>query len=249
MPALLKFIIVHFLLLAAVSACAKETLRFSIIENSSAMHYVIPVLKSAYKQLGIEVDFVEYPASRALFESRSGTLDGEAFRTIKFKDSAYKLIRIDVAIAEIEWWIYSKYLNFKIKGVESLQQYRVSTRRGVVVADKISDHAREKLIVNTYALALETLAAARVDLALVPKISAMSLLKDKTLKVHPLKPAIRVDKVYHFLHIKHRDLVPKIQRVLQEMNQRGDLQKSWRQTEAGLLECEQTVAQKLSPTC
>ncbi len=235
MPALLKLFMVTWLLMAAVSAYATENLRFSIIENSSGMHYVSPVLKTAYKKLGIEVDFVEYPASRALFESKSGSLDGEAFRTIKFKDSSYSLIRIDVAIAEIEWWVYSKYLNFKIEGVNSLRQYRVSTRRGVVVADKIADHAREKLIVNTYALALETLAAARVDLALVPKISAMSLLKDKTLKVHPLKPAIRIDKVYHFLHIKHRDLVPRIQVVLQDMEHRGELQKIWRQTEADLL--------------
>jgi len=235
MPALLKLFMVTWLLMAAVSAYATENLRFSIIENSSGMYYVSPVLKTAYKKLGIEVDFVEYPASRALFESKSGSLDGEAFRTIKFKDTSYNLIRIDVAIAEIEWWVYSKYLNFKIEGVKSLRQYRVSTRRGVVVADKIADHAREKLIVNTYALALETLAAARVDLALVPKISAMSLLKDKTLKVHPLKPAIRVDKVYHFLHIKHRDLVPRIQEVLQDMNHSGELQKIWRQTEADLL--------------
>jgi len=234
MSALLKLFIVTLLLMATGNAYAKESLSFSIIENSSGMHYVIPVLQTAYKKLGIEVDFVEYPASRALFESKSGTLDGEAFRTIKFKDTSYNLIRIDVAIAEIEWWVYSKYLNFKIEGVNSLRQYRVSTRRGVVVADKIADHAREKLIVNTYALALETLAAARVDLALIPKISAMSLLKDKTLKVHPLKPAIRVDKVYHFLHIKHRELVPRIQGVLQEMNHSGELQKIWQQTETDL---------------
>lgn len=226
-----KFILGALFWCIACISQAQESLVFSSIGGSSVSKIITPILSSAYRRLGIDIEFKLYPASRALRFSTSGKEDGEAYRTIDFNYEASNLIRVDVVIAEVEWWVYAKHLKFEIEDESSLKPYRVSSRRGILVADKMLIDVQKKQLVNTFFQTLAILNAGRVDLALVPKWMSLSILKKDPMDIYPLKPAIRIDKLYHFLHEKHRKLVPKITKVLKVMEQEGDINRIWQAVE------------------
>ncbi len=226
-----KFILVALFCCMTCISHAQKSLVFSSIGGSSVPQIISPILSSAYGELGIDIEFKLYPAGRALRFSTSGKEDGEAYRTIDFNYEESNLIRVDVVIAEVEWWVYAKNLKFELEGVVSLKPYRVSSRRGILVADKMLRNVRKKQLVNTFFQTLAILDAGRVDLALIPKWTSLSILKKDPMDIYPLKPAIRIDKLYHFLHKKHRKLVPKITKVLKEMEQKGDINRIWQAVE------------------
>ncbi|MEH6343611.1 MAG: hypothetical protein V7785_00865 [Bermanella sp.] len=226
-----KFILVALFCCMACISQAQKSLVFSSIGGSSVPKIITPILSSAYGELGIDIEIKLYPAGRALRFSTSGKEDGEAYRTIDFNYEESNLIRVDVVIAEVEWWVYAKHLKFEIEGESSLKPYRVSSRRGILVADKMLRNVRKKQLVNTFFQTLAILDAGRVDLALVPKWTSLSILKNNPMNIYPLKPAIRIDRLYHFLHEKHRKLVPKITKVLKRMEQEGDINRIWKAVE------------------
>ncbi len=231
-----KFILVALFCCMACISQAQDSLVFSSIGGSSVPRIITPILKSAYGKLGIDIEFKLYPAGRALRVSNSGEEDGEAYRTIDFNHGQSNLIRVEVVIAKVEWWVYAKHLKLKLEGVSSLKPYRVSSRRGILVADKMLKNVRKNQLVNTFFQTLATLNADRVDLALVPKWTALSILKKDPMDIYPLKPAIKIDKLYHFLHKKHRDLVPKITSVLKVMEKKGGINRIWQAVEKQNLE-------------
>jgi len=227
MLANLKAILIPLLCCVTCTTQASEPLVFSTIAGNSVPKICMPVLTAAYGKLGIDIEFKLYPAGRALRVSNSGEEDGEAYRTIDFNHGESNLIRVEVIIAKIEWWIYAKHLKLKLEGVSSLKPYRVSSRRGILVADKMLKNVTKKQLVNTFYQTLATLNAERVDLALIPKWTALSILKKDPMDIYPLKPAIKIDKLYHFLHKKHHKLVPKITSILKVMEQKGEINRIW----------------------
>ncbi len=204
-------------------ASADKVMRFSTMEGGAASKIIMPILTRAYGQLGIKVEFKFYPASRAALKSSSGLYDGETFRGMDFITEKNDLLPVTVVLAEVNWWAYSKYVDFKVDGYKSLAPYSVSSRRGILAADNILQHVRQKLMVNTFKQALLTLEAGRVDLAIIPEKVALSILKDNPMDIQLLQPAVRVDKLYHFLHKKHKKLIPKISAVLRKMEKAGEI--------------------------
>jgi polar amino acid transport system substrate-binding protein len=42
-------------------------------------------------------------------------------------------------------------------------------------------------------------------------------------RIHPLSPPLERIDIYHYLHERHRDLVPKVGKVIEEMTASGEL--------------------------
>lgn len=201
---------------------ADKIMRFSAIEGAPTSRIIMPILTQAYHQLGIKVEFKLYPASRGRLMSNSGIYDGETFRGMDVITEKNDLLPVMVVLTEVNWWVYAKHIDFKVDGYKSLAPYSVSSRRGILAADSILLHARRKLLLNTFKQVLFTLEVGRVDLAVIPEKVALSILKDNPMDIYPLKPSIRVDKLYHFLHKKHKGLIPKITAILKTMRKSGD---------------------------
>jgi polar amino acid transport system substrate-binding protein len=228
MPFYVKYCIAGWLFFLSVAPVwAAQPLVFSTIEGGAVSRIIMPILTSAYDQLGIEIEFKFYPASRGVLVANSGLYDGETFRGMDFIDEENNLLPVMVVVAEVDWWVYSKHVQFKVDGYQSLAPYRVSSRRGILAADNILQFSRKKQMLNTFKQALQTLDAERVDLAIIPARVALKILKDTPMNIYPLKPPIRVDKLYHFLHKKHKGLIPKITKVLKEMEKSGEIKRLW----------------------
>jgi ABC-type amino acid transport substrate-binding protein len=44
-------------------------------------------------------------------------------------------------------------------------------------------------------------------------------------RVRLLTPPLQKNEIYHFLHEKHRDLIPKVEQTLNEMQASGELER------------------------
>jgi len=205
------------LMMAFTCAHAGKPMVFSTIEGGSVTPIVMSILTSAYAELGIDVEFKFYPPSRGVLAADAGLYDGEAFRGMDFIGEDTNLLPVMVVIIEVEWWVYAKDIQFEVDGYKSLATYSVSSRRGILAADNILQYARKKQMLNTFEQTLLTLDAGRVDLAIIPAGVALAILKNKPMDIYPLRPPIRVDKLYHFLHKKHKKLIPKITETLKRM--------------------------------
>lgn len=211
------------LMLVFSCAYADKPMVFSTIEGGSVAPIVMSILTSAYAELGIDVKFKFYPASRGVLMADAGKYDGETFRGMDFLDEDTNLLPVMVVITEVAWWVYAKDVQFTVDGFKSLEPYRVSSRRGILAADNILKYVRKKFMLNTFEQTLLMLDAGRVDLAILPSEVSLAILKKTPMDIYPLKPAIRVDKLYHFLHKKHEALIPEITRVLQRMKRNGEM--------------------------
>ncbi len=206
---------------------AGKPMVFSTIEGGSVTPIVMSILTSAYAELGIDVEFKFYPPSRGVLVADAGLYDGEAFRGMDFIGEETNLLPVMVVIVEVDWWVYAKDIRFEVAGYKSLAPYSVSSRRGILAADNILQYARKKQMLNTFEQTLLTLNAGRVDLAIIPARVAFAILKDRPLDIYPLSPPIRVDKLYHFLHKRHKNLIPKITEVLKRMEKNGVMKHIW----------------------
>ena len=215
------------LMMALTCAHAGKSMVFSTIEGGSVAPIVTSILTSAYAELGIDVEFKFYPPSRGVLIADAGLYDGEAFRGMDFIGEDTNLLPVMVVIIEVDWWVYAKDIQFEVDGYKSLATYSVSSRRGILAADNILQYARKKQMLNTFEQTLLTLDAGRVDLAIIPARVAFAILKDKPMDIYPLSPPIRVDKLYHFLHKKHKKLIPKITETLKRMEKNGVMKRIW----------------------
>jgi len=212
-----------------------QPLVFSTSTGSSSSIYSIPILKEAYQRLGIEFIVKEYPSKRSLLSVNSGEIDGELHRVSSLQDKFPNLREIKVPIVKLEWVIYSKKYNFVVEGIESIKPYSISTRRGIVRGEKIVAKAKGHLLVNSWPQVLLTLEKDRVDLALISKLTALKILKDNPIDVYELKPPLDEIYLYHYLHKKNEKLIPKITKVLKEMELSGEIQAIWDQVKKNLI--------------
>ncbi len=73
---------------------------------------------------------------------------------------------------------------------------------------------------------MQILDKGRVDIVITARINGLLQLKKLNLdSIYPLSPPLSPKLVYHYLHKKHKALVPKTDRVFKEMQESGELER------------------------
>ena len=72
---------------------------------------------------------------------------------------------------------------------------------------------------------IRMLDAGRFDLMVTDLFSGQISVKEINLQshIHPLLPPLQRIYIYHYLHERHRDLVDKVGKVIEEMDASGEL--------------------------
>lgn len=208
------------------AAGAEETLRFARIENIPDQFVGGEILKAVYGRLNIRVELVDLPAKRALLDSSAGLLDGEVHRNINVRSQYPTLIMLQPAINYIEPSVFAKQLRFEVKGWDSIKDYNIGIVRGVGTSEDGTRGMPHVLAVTTLDQLMLALAAGRIDVAVSDAFSGLAVVGKLGLRdqVTMLKPRLQRNDIYHFLHEKHRDLVPRLEQVLREMEKSGELE-------------------------
>lgn len=218
---------IAFLLVAlSSSAYGEPPLRFARIENIPDQFVGGEILKAVYGRLHIPIELVDMPAKRALLDSSTGVLDGEVHRNINVRIQYPSLIMLEPAINYIEPSVFSKRHRFEVKGWTSIKQYDIGIVRGVGTSEDGTRGMAHVLALTTLEQLMRALAGDRIDVAVSDAFSGLAVVRKLGLteQIAVLTPRLQRNDIYHFLHEKHRDLVPKVEKVLREMQASGELE-------------------------
>lgn len=179
------------------------------------------ILVEAYNRISIKIDVIKLPAERSLLLSNKGSLDGEVNR-IKGVDKKYEnLIRIPVPVNFFEGVAFTKNRHFTVNGWDSLKPYSIAIRTGTKYAENGTRGMNVHKFI-TYDKIFMLVSKDRYDIGISSRTTGLyQISKHKLTGIKALEPPLERFQLYHYLHKKHKDLVPKISNTLQRMEQNG----------------------------
>jgi len=228
-------IICIFLLSLAVPGQASQSLEFGFI-NAPLSKTSLAVLKVAYAKLGITVEGKIFPAARALAQSDAGMTDGEVHRIKAIAPQHPNLIRIDIPINVVEGMAVTCDRTIDTTVVENISQYHLGIKIGTRYVEKLVDGMPSVVRKADENKLTQLLKAGRLDVVIGDRPWAIS----ETLKadgecVRINEPPLVTIPLYHYLHKRHADLVPRIAKVLREMKESGEMEEVCRQAYKDIL--------------
>lgn len=215
------------LALGASTAHSETALRLARIENIPDQFVGGEILKAVYQRLDITLVFVDLPAKRALVESSQGRVDGEVHRILAVQSEFPSLIAVRPSINYIEPSAFVKQRDFRVEGWNSIAPYSIGIVRGVGSSERGTSGMRQVEAVTTMDQLMQMLDSGRIEVAVNDRFSGVLVNKRLHLDtvLRPLSPALERISLYHFLHERHRDLVPRVEKVVQAMEASGELER------------------------
>lgn len=215
-------LLIWFLLGASIlSPLRAEELVIATMKGSVNSEIAEIVMKEAYNRLGIEIKVEEYPAKRALAESNSGNVDGELTRVANMQNKFKNLVMIPTPINTLEGVVFTKTVDFPVNGWQSLRPYKIGIRRGIRFTD-VGTKGMRRHVVNDNDMLFSLLNVGRVDIIVIALANGLQALKEIELSgIKPLYPPVASYPLHTYLHKKHEALIPKLDKVLQEMTEEG----------------------------
>lgn len=170
------------------------------------------VLAQAYLNIGITIEIKNLPAQRALHEAQyKEWVDAELGRAEMVHDELSNFIAIPVPLAFVRIYCLSLKGVPLIRDWQDLSQYRVAHIRGLPYHEAKLNEVEpiEQRAVTRGQQALELLESGRVDVAVIPAPMLNELLTQGQQK-HLNVTSIDGNNLYHYVHKKHKLLVPQI---------------------------------------
>lgn len=213
-----------------------QTLTISTIEGSPVSFVSSYILREIYKKAGLDLEIISMPATRATIQSTTGATDGETHRV-----KSYGNIHPELLIVQPSYYCIDTVL-FAQKGSDALQadleeisRYRVAILKGVKNAIELTEGFADIQEFETSLQMMQFLALGRTDYVLLSHLNGNSVLKDNKIEnITVYDPPIERTCLYHYLHISHSDLIPKLERTIKELKESGELEEITRRAEASL---------------
>lgn len=184
------------------------------------------IIEKAYTQLDIKVEFVELPGKRALAESSSGKLDGELSRIYDVGLEYPSLVRVPTPMFWFAPVAYSHLEKLDLKGPDALKKYRIGLMIGMYYTEKAASEFGQVTLVDDLERLYQLLNSRRVDVVLDSDINGKYYMKKKNFKnIQPITPQLSQINAYHYVHEKHKTLVPKLDKIFRAMKKSGELEK------------------------
>ncbi len=184
------------------------------------------VLIEAFRRIGVPMEIVNLPSERALTNANRGIDDGNYAR-IKGMDKLYpNLLRVPENVIKFEFVAFSKKLNFRINGWDSLKPYDVGIIRGWKILEAHLAGARSLTKVKNQKILFALLNADKVDAIVYDRIQGLALLRElKYPGIHIMRPPLTVMDMYLYMNKKHKNLVPLITGAIRNIKKNGTYNK------------------------
>ncbi|SEN19535.1 transporter substrate-binding domain-containing protein [Bradyrhizobium sp. OK095] len=212
------------LLLAAPSQ-AQELIRLARIADIPDQYVGGEMLRAVYAKLDIKLEFEDVPGKRALALSSAGEVDGEIQRIGTLSRDYPTLVQVTPAINYIEPTVFTTKLHFDVAGWNSIRDYSIGIVRGVGSSEAGTRGMAEVTATTNLESMVKMLDADRFELMVTDLFSGLVAVRKLNLqaRIHPLSPPLERIHIYHYLHERHRDLVPKVGKVIAQMEASGEL--------------------------
>ena len=179
-------------------------------------HATITQIIQTYKQLGFTAQLQYMPALRALKQAKhSQEFDAVLLREPTAESYLTEYIKIDIPLRRLLHVAYATRPHMAVSDWQSLNHYRIAIVRGFLsINQALADHQKLE-IVNSVHQAIRMLETGRVDLAILPDIfGSYEIEHHGHSRVKPVA-VLGQTYLYHFIHNKHRELVPALTQALE----------------------------------
>jgi len=197
---------------------------FSALEDSGPQEVAKLVLREAYERIGITFEFRALPGERALIESNAGRTDGEVARIDGIGKKYKNLIRVPIAISQLDGIAFSINPALSSNGWDSLKGYRIGAFTGSKFVERNTAGMKvdyQPGVKNLFSM----LERGRLDVIVIPYLSGLRYIKKNSLNgIKALSPPLATIRLYHYLNIKHRTILPRITEALEAMEKAGRIQ-------------------------
>lgn len=216
------------LALAAAPAHAERSLQIAVPENVHQGEVAQAVLQRAYVRLELKLLPRPMPLRRGLHEANSGRIDGDLMRRAATLQEWDALIPVRVPILKLSYMAYRRGDDCPASlTIEALGRQRVAYLRGARIVETALP-AQAQLAANDNADALRMLRRGLADYALVEEFDTDLELRRQGLRdVCKVAEPVLQTELFHSLHRKHAALVPRLERVLGEMERQGEIARIW----------------------
>ncbi len=221
-----KLIIFGFLLTIPVTASSEEiTMNFVRIDESSDQTVGEKLLYEIYKRAGIKITITPMPAKRALIEASDGRKDGETVRIWSVGEKYPTLIRVPTPIYGIRTHGFAKKGNsFALRNSKDLEKHNIVIVRGVQHTTNITRGLKNLQILSKMSLLMQFVQKGRAEIALTGRLNGLSLLKEYAISdVVTVGEPLKELMLYHYLYKDHKHLVPKIDSIIKNMVDSGEM--------------------------
>lgn len=181
------------------------------------------VYQELSKRLGIKIEIQNLAAAeRVLLNVNEGIVDGDVGRVAGLEKKYPNMISVPIPVSKYEMVVFSRDVDFKVLGPESIKPYNVGLVRGWKILEQASTGAKSVTAVESGEQMFNMLDATRIDLALLDKLQGLHFIKTLNLKgIKILKPNLLEGQWYLYLNKKHEALIPGITVELRKMEQEG----------------------------
>lgn len=220
-----------FIFLLPFTLSAAQTLTFATHTRAPLSLYLTEVMKVALAPLSIQVNVIEMPGRRVIYQVNNGEIDGDLCRVKNFKqisnDDTQNYLRINEAIVHTDI-VMITLANTKIDNVnwERVNQGRVAFLRGSKTIRK-NIKEPQRIAVSSNIQALKMVANKRADGAVMFASVAKKLFNDNAELAQQLiiqkQPITSYDQ-FPYLNKKHALLQAKIEKRLRELKLTGELE-------------------------
>lgn len=220
-----RIIVASLSLLASGPLQAQELIRLARIADIPDQYVGGEMLRAVYAKLNIKLEFEDVPGRRALALSSAGEVDGEIQRIGTLSQDYPTLVRVTPAINYIEPAVFATKVRFDVDGWNSIRDYSIGIIRGVGSSEAgTRGMARVTATANLETM-VRMLDADRFDVMVTDLFSGLVAVKRDNLqaRIYPLSPPLERIQIYHYLHERHRDLVPRVGHVIAQMEASGEL--------------------------
>lgn len=176
------------------------------------------ILRKAYQEMGIELQVIHVPIARSLHLANNGEVDGEVSKISAVAHRYPNLIKVPVAINHIDIRMFA--YNQKILAQNVTHNFaRIGCVRGVVLVEKIINELKVQCnTMNNYQQAIHFLNQNKLDVLVLPLAIGIYFKGiDPQFSASHYSESLGNEPLFHYLHKKHRDLVPELTSILQAM--------------------------------
>ncbi len=176
------------------------------------------VVLEAYKRINLEAVVENYSLLKSLSMSSNGKSDAELFRARIISEKYPTLYIVDEPLLTINNVCFSIKDNLNIKNWNSLKPYKIAFVRGIKFIEN-KTMGFDVIAVDNLDVAFNLLKYKRVDVVIADDLNGLYQLKKHLLKDQIfISEPLSTDKLYHYVNIKHKALVPKLEQALKEFD-------------------------------
>lgn len=203
----------------SVHTAKAETYKVSTAQFPEA-RTIANLLKEVYGKIGHDIELVFRPAKRSLVEVNSGHSDAELARVVGAETEYPNLVRVEEPVYGLSFSaVVGTTSNIWLSSWEELAKYRIGYPRGYRILD-IRTRGLNAVPAKDPASVAEMVSGGRFEVGILVTSDAIRLASQNA-RIMVLKPPIEAVTLYHYVNVKHRRLVPSIEKILIELNDSG----------------------------